>query len=201
MFFDSLDDIILSYLRHDAFLYSILLLILDEAGLPIPVADLVTAYMGYQVSQGKISFLAAFAILMIADLIGATILYHLSEKFGEKLILKFGKYIHLDMDKLKMMEMKFKKHGVLFIVFGRHIPGMRVPITVFAGMSEITYGTFILSTFASLVWWIPLYLTLGQRLGRHTISLFHQHAGYSMIFLAFSVCVIVGFFWFLRKKK
>lgn len=198
MSFDRFEDAILSFLAHQIFLAPVLLLTLEEAGLPLPIADFTISYTGYQVSLGHISFFMAFMMLLVADLAGASILYYLCSRYGPHIIEKFGKFIHLDNHKLAFVEEKFRKYGPLLIIFGRHIPGLRIPITVFSGISEMTYKTFIVSTFISVVWWIPLYLVIGQRLGPKTVQLVHANGWFALLLLLPLVFFITPFF-FLRK--
>lgn len=200
-YFDGFEDFLLNFFQHNPIIAPFLMLILEEAGFPIPIEDIVITYTGYQVAKGTISFFAAYVGLVTADLIGATILYYIASKYGQTLILKFGKYIHLNTHKLLLIEEKFKKYGALCIILGRHIPGFRVPITIFSGMSEVTYKTFIISTFLSIVWWIPIYLGIGQKLGPAAVSLFHRHTYLTLIFTLVPVILIIVLIFYLRGKK
>lgn len=177
-------DLVEAFLIHQGTYAPLLLLLLEEAGVPLPVpGDVVVAYTGYEVSRGNIPYIAAFLMLLIAVLIGSSILYYLSARFGQQIVLRFGHYIHLNEKKLLVVEEKFRKYGVWVIIFGRHIPGFRIPITVFAGMSDMTYKTFIGSTFISVIFWIPFYLAVGQSLGPKTMQLLKGHQQYFMIAL------------------
>src|SRR5277367_4907285 len=80
--FDGIEDFIASFLVHQIYLAPIILLILEEIGVPLPFADIVIAYTGYQVAVGRIPYLAAFIILLVSDVIGATILYLIAGRYG-----------------------------------------------------------------------------------------------------------------------
>lgn len=201
-FLDSIQDWVLSLLRQQVYLGPMLLLMLEEAGVPLPVpGDLIIAYLGYEVSKGLISFYLAFALMMISVLAGSSILYYLSYRFGQHFILKIGKYIHIDERRLLLVEEKFKKYGVLVVIFGRHIPGFRVPITVFAGMSDMKYTTFIASTFISIVFWIPFYLQLGMRLGPRTARILHGNKLYLLVFFVSAIIYFLVFMFLLNNRK
>jgi len=172
---DSLEDLISGFLIHQIYLAPIILLVLEEIGVPLPFADIVIAYTGYQVAVGRIPYLVAFIILLISDIVGATILYILARKYGKKIVNKFGKYIDLDMDKLDSFEEVFRKYGPIAIIVGRHVYGFKVPITLFSGISKMKYRTFALSVIISDSFWIPFYLSIGRKLGPKTIRLFHAH--------------------------
>ena len=198
---NSWESILLTFLQHQTIFGSIFILFIEEAGFPLSVADIVITFTGYQIANGSLSFSVAFLGLLVADLAGASVLYYLSARFGQKLVFRFGKYIHLDEKKLLKVEEKFRKHGPLFIIFGRHIPGFRITITVFSGISDVTYQTFIISTFASVVWWIPFYLFVGQRLGPKAAQFFHAHSYSPLLLIFLPILALVLPLFLLRKKK
>jgi membrane protein DedA with SNARE-associated domain len=200
-FLDGEADWIVSFLQQQVYIGPMFLLMLEESGVPLPVpGDLILAYLGYEVSKGLISFYLAFILMMFSVLVGSSILYYLSYRFGQRFILKIGKYIHLDEKRLLLVENKFKKYGVWVVIFGRHIPGFRVPITVFAGMSDMKYTTFIISTFISTVFWVPFYLQLGMRLGPRTANLLHGNKHYLLLLIIPAVILVLTFL-FLRNNR
>src|ERR1700728_1922842 len=122
---DNFEDLITGFLVHQIYLAPIILLVLEEIGVPLPFADIVIAYTGYQVAVGRIPYLFAFLILLMADIIGATILYLVARRYGKAIVSKFGKYIDLDMNKLDLVEGVFRKYGPIAIIIGRHIYGFK----------------------------------------------------------------------------
>jgi membrane protein DedA with SNARE-associated domain len=182
--FDVLTDWAYQFIVHQSLLAPFLLLFLEEAGVPMPIpGDLFIMVIGYQVGKGAISYAFAFVLFLFIVLTGSTILYTISERWGNELVRRVGKYIHVDEKRLLAVEKKFRKYGPLVIIFGRHIPGFRIPITIFSGMSEVTYKTFIISTFISVVLWIPFYLSLGQKVGKKVLTLFHASPWYLVTLL------------------
>jgi len=200
---DPLTDVIETFVTHSGAIAPILLIILEEAGIPLPVpGDIIIAYTGYEVSIGTFPYVFAFILILISVLIGSTFLFYLSSRFGQKIVTKFGRLMHLDTKKIALVEKNFKKYGPLVIIFGRHIPGFRIPVTVFSGISGISYKTFIISTFISVILWIPLYLGVGQRLGIKTVQLFRGHHIYFLVVLIpFIIFVASIIYVYLKPKK
>jgi len=198
---DAVSDWIGAFVTHQVILAPIILLLLEESGIPLPVpGDVYLAFVGYQVAQGRIPALLAFVMLMFSVLIGSSILYYISARWGNILVLKVGKYMHLSEKRLLTVEKNFKKYGFLVIIFGRHIPGFRVPITFFAGISGIPYKTFIVSTFISVVFWIAFYLFIGARLGRSVLKLLHANPAYLILF-AIPVLIFFGSLFYIKHKS
>jgi membrane protein DedA with SNARE-associated domain len=200
-FLDLPQDLIGFFLHNQGLIAPSLLLTLEESGVPLPVpGDVLVAYRGYQISQKLLSYQVAFISVLLPVLLGSSILYFLSYNFGEKLVLRIGKYLHFDEKKLVRVERYFKKYGILVIIIGRHIPGFRIPITIFSGISKISYPTFILSTFVSVVFWIAFYLSVGEKLGRKTIKLLHS-SGHYFYLLIFPILILIFLLYLRRRRK
>jgi membrane protein DedA with SNARE-associated domain len=204
-FFNSLDniqDLVTGFLIHQIYLAPIILLFLEEVGIPLPFADFVIAYTGYQVAVGRIPYLVAFIILLISDMAGATILYFLARRYGKVLVNKFGKYIDLDMDKLNSFEGKFRKYGPIAIIVGRHVYGFKVPITLFSGISKMRYWVFALSVLISDSFWIPFYLSIGRHLGPKTVRLLHTyHVNHWYYYLLILIPILLALLPFFLMRK
>lgn len=200
--FDPIADLISSFVIHKAFIAPFILLLLEESGIPLPIpGDVYVAFAGYQVSLKQMSYGEAFLLLISSVLIGSSILYYISARWGKTLVLKLGKYLHVDEEKLLQVELKFKKYGVWVIIFGRHIPGFRIPITIFSGISGVSYKTFIIGTFISVVFWIALYLSIGEKLGKSAINSLHSNPFYYIFFIIPYLIFICSILYIKFKRK
>ena len=140
---DPFTDVIETFITHSGTIAPILLIILEEAGIPLPIpGDFIIAYTGYQVSVGAFPYIFAFILILISVLIGSSFLFYISSRFGQKIVTKFGRLMHLDTKKIALVEANFKKYGPIVIIFGRHIPGFRIPVTVFSGIFESLLQNF-----------------------------------------------------------
>lgn len=200
--FFSFNYYLFRFLHQQTHLASVLLLLIEEAGVPLPISgDFVISYIGYRVQSGIVSLPVAYITLMIAVLVGSSFLFWLSKRWGQLIVLKLGKYIHLDEHSLLDLERKFKKYGVWVIIFGRHIPILRVPITVFAGMSKISYRTFIIYTFFTSLAWVGFYLYLGMRFGITLVNFIHAHRYLSLLTLPVLILGWLIYFKFFGANK
>jgi membrane protein DedA with SNARE-associated domain len=188
------------FLENQVLFAPLAMIFMEEAGIPLPLTDLIIIYIGYQISRGHISYWWAYAIVMIADLLGASFLYFLASKYGHKLIFKVKKYIDLDTNKLNKFEHLVKKYGPFSIIIGRHLPGFKVPTTAFSGLSKVPFITFLFSTFLSMIFWVPLYLSIGQKLGPRTVHLFRTHTSMFILFSIVALCACIIPFIFLRRN-
>jgi membrane protein DedA with SNARE-associated domain len=185
-FFQWLDDYtegIQVFVHNHAVLAPLFFLLIEEMGLPLPVpGDAIIAYVGYGLSKSNtVTLWQALVVALLSVLIGATILFYLSRRWGQTVIRSVGRFIFLKQSHITRAEKLFERYGVWAIIFGRHIPGMRIPITIFAASSGVSYPAFIMSTFVSTVAWILFYLKVGYRFGGDFQALFRRDTGITII--------------------
>lgn len=145
---------------------SLFLLYIEESGVPLPVpGDVYIIYLS-QVSAGSASKLIASWLAIIAVVVaGSSNLYLLSRRWGARLIRgRVGTILRLDPEGITRAERWFGRWGALAIIFGRHVPGLRVPITVVAGTLGFRYRVFAPSVAVSTAVWSATWLLLGDRL-------------------------------------
>lgn len=206
MWIDRYSDFVEAFLRSNEVLAPLLLLILEEAGLPLLVpGDAILAYVGAAVKHSNypVSLITATIVAALAVLIGSSILYFISKRWGTILVRKLGKFLFIKESHIEHAEKLFAKYGVLTIIFGRHIPGMRAPITIFAAISGVKYPTFIISTFISAILWIYFWLNVGHRYGQDIQNIIHRHTWPSIIVILLIIAAIIfaHFYGEYRSKR
>jgi membrane protein DedA with SNARE-associated domain len=143
------------------------LLTIEEAGIPIPIAgDYLIALAGARPHQSPIYAVVIVGVSSIAVLLGSSLLFALARWQGRPLLEKYGKYILLEPHKVRRMEQWFSHNGPVVLIAGRLIPGLRIPTTVMAGLSTLSYRRFFLYNAIAAILWSGLYFLLGAALGR-----------------------------------
>jgi membrane protein DedA with SNARE-associated domain len=159
------------WIRHLLHRYTYLasygLLYIEESGIPLPApGDVFVMYVGAHVPRNPASWVVAWLGLIGVVVLGATNLYFISRKFGRRLAeSRYAEAIHLSPERLQRAEAWFKRYGVVAIIFGRHIPGFRVPITVAAGALRVGYAKFAASVAVSTAIWAGVVMVIGVRFG------------------------------------
>jgi membrane protein DedA with SNARE-associated domain len=111
-------------------------------------------------------FFAAWLGFVLAVTFGATNLYLLSRRYGRRLLdHRLAKFLDLTPARLDRAEVWFNRYGPWTLIFGRHIPGFRVPLTVAAGVLKLRYRVFALSVAVSSGVWAGAFLILGAIYG------------------------------------
>ena len=174
------------------------LLYAEESGVPMPMpGDVFVMYVGHHASQNLLTLLAAWLGLIAVVVLGASNLYWISQRWGRSIVEhRLAKFLHLTPARIDQAERWFAHWGVWTLLFGRHVPGLRVPLTVAAGIFRVRYGVFVGSVAVSTAVWAGLFMTIGALFGGrigHLLSLHRE--GYvllpAVIVLAFCTYLLI----------
>jgi membrane protein DedA with SNARE-associated domain len=168
------------------------LLYIEESGIPLPVpGDIFVMYVGAHVPRHLLSWLTAWLGLIGVVVLGSTNLFFISRRFGRRLAhSRFAHVVHLSPQRLELAERWFARYGVLAIIFGRHIPGFRVPITLAAGVFRVRYPVFAASVAVSTAIWAGVFLIVGINFGGRLEAFLRVHREASWLFVAFIVVAV-----------
>jgi membrane protein DedA with SNARE-associated domain len=87
---------------------------------------------------------------------------------------------------------------VVAIIFGRHIPGFRVPITVAAGVFRVRYPLFAASVAVSTAIWAGVVMVIGINFGPRMEAFLRLHR--EMFWLWAAVVVVMVILLVLRPR-
>jgi membrane-associated protein len=150
-----------------------LLLVLGVIGFPFP-EDAILLTCGFLVSRGSVdpplAFLSIYSGLLLTDFF----LYSVGRKYGRMIIThkRFSRI--LSRERLAGMERVFNKRGILAILFGRQILGVRSQVLLSAGAMKMPSRTFLLVDAVSALITITLMAGAGY-LGGHNLDALRRH--------------------------
>lgn len=191
-----------AFFNHYTFVPGFALLYVEESGIPLPApGDVFVMYVGVHIPHTLWAWLVAWFGLILAVTLGATNLFLVSRRFGPMLVdSQVAEYVHLTPERLEKAREWFQRYGVLAIIFGRHIPGFRVPITVAAGTLGVSYRMFAPSVAVSTAIWAGVMLTLGVTIGPRLALLLHAH-GWIYVIWGAIVVVLVGATYIGQRRR
>lgn len=167
-------------------------------------SEIVLAYGGYLISQGKISFIGA----LIAGIIGGTIaqlfIYWIGRYGGRPFLEKYGRFIGIKRKHIDLAEEWFKKYGSGVIFSARFIPVVRHAISIPAGIAKMSLSKFTLYTIGAIIPWSILFIYLGNKLGSNWQQINDVAAPYVKQILIVAVLILVLYFvikLLLKKAK
>jgi membrane protein DedA with SNARE-associated domain len=190
------------FFGQHSYLPGYVLLYFEESGIPLPApGDVFVMYVGVHIPHNLAAWLAAWLGLILVVVLGATNLFFISRRVGHRLVhSEFAEYVHLSPERLAKAEAWFKRYGVLAIIFGRHIPGFRVPITVASAVFAVPYKVFAPSVAVSTAIWAGVMLTLGITLGPHLAVLLQAH-GWVYFIWGGIVLALVGATYLRQRRR
>jgi len=153
--------------------------------------DVYVAYLG-KLNASSFSHLALAWIGIIAVVVGgATNLYLVSRRWGPALLRHrlVSDVLGVDEARLERVRRWSRRWGALAIIFGRHVPGFRIPVTVLAATTGVPYRIFAPSVAVSTGVWAGIGLWLGATFGQ---SIGNLLARYPWIYLIGLGLVIVA---------
>jgi len=161
------------FIREHQAIGTFLVIGAEELGIPLPApGDAVIAVTGYLTTTGAMAFWAAFLAVVAGATIGSLGLFTLGRTYGHNFILRYGRFVGMNEDRLARVERVFKRYGPWAVIVGRHIPGMRIYLSALAGVFQMRYRVFVPCVMLSSSIWALIFLMLGRMLGRQSFRLF-----------------------------
>ena len=128
------------------------IVLLENLFPPIP-SELVLPLAGSRVANGTMDYLPAVVAATVGSVLGALIIYAIARLGGRPLLLRYGRILRLDEQRLDRADAWLDRYGDRIVLFGRVIPVMRSVVSVPAGLSEMPVIRFVLlTTLGSAVW-------------------------------------------------
>jgi membrane protein DedA with SNARE-associated domain len=155
-------DAILTFADHHLYGALFLLLFVEESGIPLPApGDTIILLAGAQIDKGQASVTVVVLFVVLATLLGSSILYWISRLGGMPVVLRICQFLHIKEERLEKLGNWIRHHRGVAIVFGRLTPGLRTITTIAAGVFEVNYTAFLAYTALSATIWALLYVLLG----------------------------------------
>jgi membrane protein DedA with SNARE-associated domain len=141
-----------------------LLLIAENLFPPIP-SEVVLPLAGFLVGRGDLGFWQALLASTFGSVAGALILYVLGRYGGRKLVLRYGRFLHVDEDRLDRADGWFRRYGDWVVLFARVVPFARSVVSIPAGTMKMPAVRFTALTALGSLAWNTLLIGAGVVLG------------------------------------
>lgn len=153
------------------------LLYVEESGVPMPLpGDIFVMYVGRFLPPGLLVWVVAWIAMVLVIVLGASNLFWISRRFGRDLPEhRVGRFLQVTPARIARAQKWFDRWGPAALIFGRHIPGFRVPLTVAAGVCGVRYRTFAVSVAVSTAAWVGVFLYIGVTYGGRMERLIRVH--------------------------
>jgi membrane protein DedA with SNARE-associated domain len=171
---------------------------LESVGLPLPGEATLIAAALY---AGKTQALNIWIIIACASagaILGDNLGFWIGREIGFRLLLRYGGYIRLTENRIKLGEYLFQRHGGKIVFFGRFIAVLRSLAALLAGVNQMSWPRFLLFNAAGGILWATLYGLAAFYLGRE-VETFRRPVGIGLLVVGVLV-VIIGLV-FIRRHE
>jgi membrane protein DedA with SNARE-associated domain len=139
------------------------LMALESMIAPVP-SEAVMPFAGFLIFEGKFTFFGTILASTLGSIIGSLISYYLGSLGGRPFVLRFGKYLLLDVHHLEATERFFDKWGDKTIFISRFIPVVRHLISIPAGVGKMNLTKFCIYTILGAACWNGFLAWVGFKL-------------------------------------
>ncbi len=149
MFFTDIQPLIAQHGYWAVFL----IVMLESAGVPLPGETALLLAGAYAGATGELNISLIIAMAAAGAIIGDNIGFWMGRTWGTKLLLRYGKFIHLPEGRLKLGQYLFASHGAKIVFFGRFVAFLRVLAALLAGVNKYHWGQFLFyNATGGIVW-------------------------------------------------
>jgi membrane protein DedA with SNARE-associated domain len=167
--------ILAAFLDQYGLLSAFVLLLLEEAGVPLPVpGDVLMLVVGVRVHQSHLVLWQVLAVMEAATVLGAGSLYAVSAHAGRPLAYRYGRFLRLNPERLGRAEDWIRQGGWRAIVLLRLVPGLRIATVVGCGIFGVPFRLFLPALAFGGFGYLVVYTLLGYFVGPEILAVLTQ---------------------------
>jgi membrane protein DedA with SNARE-associated domain len=149
-------DAIIEFITAYGYWAIALLMLVENLFPPLP-SEIIMPFAGFVAARGDLNVIGVVAAGVTGSLVGGLPWFCLARRWGaeklKQLADRHGSWLTVSRGEIERAERWFQQHGVVVLVFGRLVPGLRTLVAVPAGLAGMSLRRFIVwSTVGSLLW-------------------------------------------------
>jgi len=170
----------------------------ESIGVPVPGETMLVTAAIYAGTTGRLSIFWVIVASAAGAIVGDNIGYLIGRTGGYRLLRRYGRYIRLEEDRLRLGQYLFHKHGPKVVFFGRFISVLRIFAAFLAGVNRMHWRLFLIFNAAGGIIWSTLYGVGAYRLGQQLLRLSGR---IDLVLAIIGVGVIIAAIVFLRRNE
>lgn len=174
---------------------------------PFP-GDVITLFGTYLVVKGYWSFAFTLALVTAGSLVGAALDYLIGVWLGRRLhrlpsVRDVQGWTPLTREKYDLLLERFNRHGAVYILINRFLPGIRAFFFVVAGAARMSLWRVLLYAGISAVAWNAAILACGYAVGANFKRLRSLFESYITVVWCILGCLLVALvvWWVVKKRR
>lgn len=188
-------------IEHFPYLGLFTLLIIGGIGFPFP-EDTTLILCGFLISNDVVRPVPALLVVYAGVLIVDFFLYFVGRKYGRMILTHKRFHKIISPERLSLLEDKFNKRGILVILIGRHLVGLRAQIFIVAGVMRMSSLKFVAADAISSLFTIALMVGAGY-MGGNSLQIIKKditRVEHIAIFLIVTFLALFFIFKYIKSK-
>lgn len=177
----SIKGLVFSLLQSYGAVVAFVDLLLEYIGLPLP-GESMLLMLGFTIAGKSLVF--PIILSTAGSFAGSMAAYFLGLRFGEKVLLKIGKPLHITKEKLEKTDRLLRKHEAATILTSRFIPGVRHLTPYMTGIAGVNIWKNALFNLIGSAVWCGLFIFLGTAAGKNWTAISRSAGLYTLMALA-----------------
>ena len=175
------------------------LIAIETMGIPVPgETALITASI--LASRGRLQIEAVIAVAAAAAILGDNVGFAIGRKLGRRLLTAPGPLLHHRRRVIAVGEPFFDRHGPKAVFLGRWVTGMRITAAWMAGVTRMSWPTFVFWNALGGIAWATSIGLLSYFVGHSAERIIHI-AGLGGAAAVVLGGLVVWFVLFLRRRR
>jgi membrane protein DedA with SNARE-associated domain len=189
-----------SYLGHYGYWAILLLVMVEDFGIPVPGETILIAGAIYA-GAGRLNVVVVGVVGFAAAVIGDNIGFAIGHFGGRALVLRWGKYVFLTEERLDSAERFFARHGGVVIVIARFLEVLRQANGIIAGISRMHWLRFLAFNALGAALWAGTWVSVGYFAGNHITTIYDYITRYSYYALIALAAALVAWIVFRVRRR
>lgn len=184
------------YINHYGYWAVFFCVFLESLGLPLPGETLIIV-AGLYAAKGILNPVWILLLAVMATFVANNISYAIGFTYGRSFIVKYGKYVFINEQRLLVLEDFVNRYGNKIIVVARFILGLRQLNGFIMGAVKLPWPQFAVFNMIGAILWAGWWIGLSYYLGKKFERIFVEYS----IFIGLAALGIVIFMIFRFFKK
>ena len=184
-------DILINLVKHYGSIVLFFSLLLEYLGLPLPGETMMTFVGFLDLKNSGYAIYLSLLMAVSGTFTGSGLAWLIGYKYGEEILLKYGRYIHITKEKLDSTSKSFYKHKFALLMFGRYVPGVRHIVPYLSGISKMKFCVFSVYNLVGSIIWCTSFIGMGFIMGEKWTTVEILIRRYSLIFILLIVFIFV----------
>lgn len=191
-------DLLRSYFAEYGYWTIAVVLLLENAGIPLPGETTLLFAAALAFSEHKLTLWGVIVVGVVACTAGDNLGYWIGRRGGRPLLERQRKIFRISDRHLARGESFFLRYGSFTIFFARFVFGLRILAGPLAGVLKMPWKKFLLFNFLGAVVWVSLIASLGYFFGSRWEWFMNELDDAQLVF---AILAIIGLLFLWRRER